>query len=305
MIEGPRIRFISKNKARNVDFNFDFIKSYKFQDGLKPVGSGFIFGCSCNGCTDECESCLPCDRDTGHPIMPYQEATDRLGRPGRMVLRPDFIERKGVKIRECSPRCDCYPTCGSHVVYAGRQIELEVFETPNRGFGIRCTKPILKGQFIDTYVGELIKESTSDKREDAFDADKHASYLFSLDLYKDDGHGPKNEKFYVVDGRKFGSITRFMNHSCNPNCKMFPAAQSDSRQIYEIAFFAIRDIPAGTELTFDYLGGKKRELGLRKADPSATKCLCGERKCRGLLWTTNRKTKVKDAESSSDESDEE
>lgn len=102
-----------------------------------------------------------------------------------------------------------------------------------------------------------------------------------------------DDDLYVVDGQKFGSATRFMNHSCNPNCKIITVSTTNHAddRLYYLAFFALRDIPAGTELTFDYNPGWD---GTNKFDPSAVRCLCGEEKCRGQLWPNARKTGQKE-----------
>ncbi|KAK2873531.1 hypothetical protein FQN49_002289 [Arthroderma sp. PD_2] len=293
-IEGPPISFTSRYKARNIDFNFDFIKTYRLQDRIESIESGFLFGCSCVKCSENCD-CLIEDNEPGKRIIPYHSSQN-----GRLVLRDDFIKRKGAIIRECSPICNCtLSKCWNHVVYRGRQVKLEIFETIDRGFGIRSLNFIQKGQFIDTYVGELIKTSISDQREEAFDTDKHASYLFSLDYYYGSDEYDES-KACVIDGRKYGSITRFINHSCNPNCRIFSVTQDDDKHIYQLAFFAIRDIPAGTELTFDYAGTTPDSEAV-KADPNAIKCLCGEPNCRGQLWLNRRQVTHGDIDSSSDE----
>jgi len=117
--------------------------------------------------------------------------------------------------------------------------------------------------------------------------------LFTLDhnRYDDDVvemYGEDYENFYVVDGQKFGSPTRFINHSCNPNCIIAPVYTTNHADhlIYYLAFFALRDIPIGTELTFDY---NPNWDGSKKIDPNAVKCLCGEPNCRGQLWPNARK----------------
>jgi histone-lysine N-methyltransferase SUV39H len=104
--------------------------------------------------------------------------------------------------------------------------------------------------------------------------------LFSLDW--------SGECKYVVDAQKFGTITRFMNHSCNPNCKLIPVStvQGDNNFLYDLAFFVLRDIPADTELTFDY--NPEAEM-VETIDPDAVKCLCGEENCRKQLWPNKRK----------------
>lgn len=128
----------------------------------------------------------------------------------------------------------------------------------------------------------MIPKRIADLREDAVSGQNTPSYLFSLDFLRDD------DSIYVVDGQKFGSPTRFMNHSCNPNCKMFTVTQNggDDR-LYDLAFFAMRDIPPMQELTFDYNPGWTGSA--KKIDPNAVKCLCGEKNCRGQLWPNQRK----------------
>ena len=46
-----------------------------------------------------------------------------------------------------------------------------------------------------------------------------------------------------------GALGRFINHSCEPNCE---TQKWIVRGELAIGLFAIKDIPAGTELTFDY-----------------------------------------------------
>lgn len=148
---------------------------------------------------------------------------------------------------------------------------------------------IHRGQFIDLYLGEVITKAEADERENLTDGSHTQSYLFSLDWYvKDDDDEEENMK--VIDGRKFGSATRFMNHSCNPNCKIVPVCTTNhaDEYLYNLAFFAYRDISPGTELTFDYNQGEENTTP-QKIDPEAVQCLCGEVKCRGQLWPNKRK----------------
>lgn len=52
-----------------------------------------------------------------------------------------------------------------------------------------------------------------------------------------------------IDASKKGNISRFMNHSCNPNCELQKWVVGSSMRI---GIFAIKNIPEGAELTFDY-----------------------------------------------------
>lgn len=77
----------------------------------------------------------------------------------------------------------------------------------------------------------------------------------------------------ILDATEKGSIARFVNHSCEPNCRMVKwVVQGKPR----MALFADRDIMTGEELTYDY-----------NFDPFSAKnvqeCRCGARSCRGIL----------------------
>ncbi|KAL1953210.1 hypothetical protein VTO42DRAFT_3394 [Malbranchea cinnamomea] len=280
-INGPPVTLKTTNK--DIEFNFEFVNDYKLQEGVERVDQNFNAGCNCAGICDwrSCD-CLVQEIDSSKKIVPY-----RVGRDNLIVLDPEFMNRKSM-IYECSALCGCEPSCWNRVVARGRRVRLEVFETKNRGLGLRSPDRIQAGQFIDCYLGEIIDKATADDREDAMVSS--ASYLFSLDFFDE-------EDIYIVDGRKYGSVTRFMNHSCNPNCKMFPVSHNHAdTRIFEMAFFALKDIPPYTELTFDYYPNWKQSEDPEEVDPDAVKCLCGEANCRGQLWPNQRKTMQYDAE---------
>ncbi|XP_048220851.1 histone-lysine N-methyltransferase NSD2 isoform X2 [Perognathus longimembris pacificus] len=76
----------------------------------------------------------------------------------------------------------------------------------------------------------------------------------------------------IIDAGPKGNYSRFMNHSCQPNCETLKwTVNGDTR----VGLFAVCDIPAGTELTFNYnldcLGNEK------------TVCRCGASNCSGFL----------------------
>ena len=74
----------------------------------------------------------------------------------------------------------------------------------------------------------------------------------------------------VIDGCQKGNIARFINHSCEPNCRIEKWTIGGE---YRIAVFAERDIPVDQELTYDY---RFESFGLNQ------KCLCGSLNCRGI-----------------------
>lgn len=212
--------------------------------------------------------------------------------------RPQTLQRFYLESRhaiyECNVNCNCGPACKSRVVQKGRRVPLTIFKTPNRGWGVRCSEKLVEGQFIDTYLGELITNDEAEQREQAGPKDK-ASYLYSLDKFVGDASDITADNCFVVDGQHKGGVTRFINHSCEPNCRQYTVSfnKYDAR-VYDLAFFAIEDIPAGKELTFDYLDkdeeeeevmiAKREEAALDPGNLDKVLCNCGATKCRGFLW---------------------
>lgn len=77
---------------------------------------------------------------------------------------------------------------------------------------------------------------------------------------------------FVVDATQRGSIARFINHSCEPNCEM---QRWIVNGYYRLGIFARKRIEEGEELTYDY--GR-----FAKMEPPQ-KCECGAKECRGFL----------------------
>lgn len=103
-----------------------------------------------------------------------------------------------------------------------------------------------------------------------------------------------NTTHYVCDGREMGGPTRFMNHSCKPNCRIYTVSYNHAdRNIYDLAFFASEEIPAYTELTFDYKDdGDQSVITDEQAlefeqehDYKPIRCLCGTDECRRYFFT--------------------
>ncbi|KAK5044383.1 hypothetical protein LTR16_011545, partial [Cryomyces antarcticus] len=142
--------------------------------------------------------------------------------------------------------------CKNRNVQHGRKVELQISKTRNRGWGLRCTQNLREGDFIDTYRGEIITDAEAIRREQEAGLGK-PSYLYVLDKFGVD-NGVAQEDLYVIDGEYLGGPTRFINHSCEPNCRQYTVSYNKyDFRIYEIALFAYRDIPAYEELLFDYM----------------------------------------------------
>lgn len=229
---------------------------------------------------------------TGWPKrFPYHKAKGEQN-PQTLV---EFYLNSRNPIYECNKNCNCGPVCKSRVVQKGRRVPLTIFKTANRGWGLKCQEDLLHGEFIDTYLGEIITNEEADRRESQADTKEKASYLYSLDKFVGDDPDLTTDNCYVVDGQYMGGPTRFINHSCEPNCRQFTVSYNKhDLRVYDLAFFAIEFIPKGTELTFDYMDAEEEEEedALRRREQAANDpknldkvpCNCGARKCRGYLW---------------------
>ncbi|EME50278.1 SET-domain-containing histone methyltransferase-like protein [Dothistroma septosporum NZE10] len=233
---------------------------------------------------------------TGMPKrFPYKKASGDSKRPQTLQT---FYRQERFPIYECNDNCRCGPICKSRVVQKGRKVPLTVFKTPNRGWGVYCSEDLIQGEFIDTYLGEVITNAEADKREGKSGKEKN-SYFYWLDKFLGDpldgAQELTEEMCYVVDGQYMGNVTRFINHSCEPNCRQYTISYNKNDiRLYSLAFFAYEDIPAGTELTFDYQDEdeveyeaavqRREEAECKPESKGRVRCSCGAPKCRGFLW---------------------
>jgi histone-lysine N-methyltransferase SETD1 len=141
-------------------------------------------------------------------------------------------------------------------LHNSRQKQVKFARSNIHKYGVVALQPIRSGDFIIQYVGEIVRKQVSALREKRYEAaGEDSSYLFRLD------------EEYVIDATYQGSIARFINHSCNPNCKS--ETKSEHGQIKAVAIHDLRDIMPGEELTFDY------KFDYEEDRSKAIKCLCG------------------------------
>lgn len=286
-----------------LDPNFRFVDDSVLGDGVQPSTDGFRSGCGCKEGEDcqysGCECLQDVDAGDSDDDDPDDEYANQY-RPKAYsyhshgakagLLKSNILVTRN-PIYECQSRCACGPDCPNRVVERGRQIPLQIFRTKTRGWGVRSTVDIKKGQFVDKYMGEIITSAEADRRRgDSHKAESKDVYLFALDKFSDQDspderlRGPSLE----VDGEHMSGPTRFVNHSCDPNMRIFARVGDHAdKHLHDLALFAVRDINRGEELTFDYVDGVEDEDN-DALDPEKqkdmTKCLCGSQKCRGYLW---------------------
>ena len=147
---------------------------------------------------------------------------------------------------------------------------IEVRNSRIQGRGVFAKRRIRKGQRIIEYIGERIDPEEVDRRYDDHSMDRHHTFLFEVDPHT------------TIDGAVGGNESRFINHSCDPNCE---AVDEEGR----IFIFAVKNIQPGVELLYDYQFDLDEPLteALQKRYP----CHCGTRKCRGTILINGNRRK--------------
>jgi SET domain-containing protein len=147
----------------------------------------------------------------------------------------------------------------------GRRIQIR--RSGVHGKGVFALVPILAGETLLEYTGEVITWQEAQDRHPHDPADPNHTFYFHVD----------NDR--VIDALVGGNASRWINHSCDPNCE---ADERDGR----IFIVAMRDIAAGEELNYDYgLIVEERYTPKLKAEYP---CHCGSAHCRGTLLAPKR-----------------
>lgn len=163
---------------------------------------------------------------------------------------------------EYSPKsCSFGESCANMTIQKSKPLKLMVFSTKSNGLGLKTENEIKSDQFIIEYVGDVVTMITYKTRLQTIYADKTDCYGMALG------------KELVIDSTAGGNISRFMNHSCDPNCTV---EQWTVNGLPRMAIFAKRDIQSHEELTFDYR--------FQSFDDNVPQiCNCGAKECRGYL----------------------
>ncbi|KAI8057329.1 hypothetical protein BDF22DRAFT_670863 [Syncephalis plumigaleata] len=280
---GPRLTVVNNVDDEGLPVKFQYINDIWMNDkDMEQFGFGVMIG-RCSTAEDSKCGCL-------------RSSDGKFGYNSNGRLRID----QGSAIYECSSKCGCSIQCTNRVVQRGRTVELQLFKTKDRGWGIRTMEDLPAGTYIERYLGEVITNEEAERRGRVYD-DAGRTYLFDLDWHGDDTCQ------YVIDAYPCGNFTRFFNHSCNPNLMVIPVfINTWEATLHQLAFFTRRAIRKFEELTFDYMGGipidsddddddDEREGPLSRDNnaesvsagkkPRASKypCLCGSRHCRKFV----------------------
>lgn len=163
---------------------------------------------------------------------------------------------------ECLPDvCRCGAECANQRFQQHKYAAVDIIQTPTKGFGLRAQAPLAKDDFVYEYIGEVINHDTFLRRMTQYKSE-HIEHFYFMMLQRDE----------YIDATKRGGRSRFINHSCNPNC--YVSKWHVGRHV-RMGIFAKRAILAGEELTFNY------NVDRYGNDPQP--CYCGEPNCVGTL----------------------
>jgi SET domain-containing protein len=154
---------------------------------------------------------------------------------------------------------------------AMRNRKAAVRDSPIHGLGVVARIPLAAGERICEYRGERIGWPEALRRHPHDPEQPFHTFYFSLD---DDT---------VIDGNVDGDFSRFMNHSCEPNCE---AELVEGKNGLRVFILALRDIAPGEELVYNY--GLSLDERYTPTLKKQFACHCGSVACRGTMLSPKR-----------------
>ncbi|KAF4370390.1 hypothetical protein F8388_016127 [Cannabis sativa] len=190
-----------------------------------------------------------------------------------------------VQCISCSKACRCSGNCTNRPFRKEKKIKL--VKTEHCGWGVEAAESINKDEFVIEYIGEVIDDALCEQRLWNM-KDKGVHNFYMCEIRKD----------FTIDATFKGNLSRFLNHSCNPNCilekwlvqsddgPLMPFGYWNNLQVdgeTRVGVFAARLIKVGEPLTYDY---RFVQFG------PEVRCHCGATNCQGYLGTKKKIDKV-------------
>lgn len=150
----------------------------------------------------------------------------------------------------------------------------EVRQSSLHGQGVFARRPIPAGTYILEYEGKRLTPEQADAQDPTDPNDPYHTFFFSI------------SNGMIIDGGQGGNDSRYINHSCEPNCE---GHESDSGD--KVFIVAMRDLEVGEELLYDY--ALTIDDNITKTLKSQYACLCGSASCRGTMLALPKLSKKK------------
>ena len=174
--------------------------------------------------------------------------------------------------RACSINHTKIPTVSQNRSSASRpgasQRRIQTRRSGVHGKGVFAVQDLAEGEVLIEYVGEVINWQEALRRHPHDPSDPNHTFYFHVD------------EDHVIDAKYGGNSSRWINHSCAPNCE---ADEQDGRVFIK----ALRNIRAGEELFYDY--GLVIDAPYTKKLKAEYPCWCGAPNCRGTLLAPKRR----------------
>ena len=136
------------------------------------------------------------------------------------------------------------------------------------GNGVFAVQNLAEGEVLIEYVGQIISWKEALRRHPHDPSDPNHTFYFHIDETR------------VIDAKYGGNSSRWINHSCAPNCE---ADEQEGRVFIK----ALRNIKAGEELFYDY--GLIIDAPYTRKLKAEYPCWCGAPGCRGTLLAPKRR----------------
>ncbi|GMH71126.1 hypothetical protein TrST_g11329 [Triparma strigata] len=165
---------------------------------------------------------------------------------------------------ECFDKnCNIGPECGNRRLSQKQVARTRPEREMGKGWGLVALDDVEPGELVGEYVGEVLTEQQTNERleeHERLHPNDPNFYLMELE------HG------FYIDARVKGNLSRFINHSCDPNCQL---QRTNVAGDMRIAIVCIRPVKQGEFLCYDY------QFDTEHA--SKFVCACGAEKCRGTM----------------------
>jgi len=153
-----------------------------------------LVGCNCQGsCTDplDCHCQGAADttyigREDGAATFAYENGlfTFKLKKPHQVV--------------ECNLWCSCNDTCGNRVAQRPRRFPMEVYKTADRGWAVRVTVGVRRGEVVGIFTGELFEKKDEEDQYRTDGSYREPAYTYSLDWFQ--------PECWAIDSQFFGVL---------------------------------------------------------------------------------------------------
>ncbi|KAK3016038.1 hypothetical protein RJ639_005298 [Escallonia herrerae] len=228
-------------------------------------------------------------------------------RDGRMGCGEGCLNRM-LNIECVKGTCPCGELCSNQQFQKRKYAKLKCFKCGKKGYGLQLQEDLPKGQFLIEYVGEVLDMHAYEARQKEYALNGHKHFYF-MTL-----NGSE-----VIDACAKGNLGRFINHSCEPNCRtekwmvngevciglfaMRDIKKVDSLRTSRSGYFVeklVLCLSAQSELMVLYLclgrncillpidmdSGEELTFDynyVRVFGAAAKKCVCGSSQCRGYI----------------------